>query len=114
MRNFSIIQKFPFKKFVSDNFKEKVSHYFKTIDANCIIIVENFEKVDTNIEIIDFLSHLATYSNVKIVIVTRNGEKNLFRFKQIRTKNLEIKEIEKDDFKSKLSILSEPMRHRRI
>lgn len=109
LRNFSTIQKFPFKKFVSDNFKEKVSHYFKTIDANCIIVVENFEKVDTNVEIIDFLSHLATYANVKIVIITRDGEKNLFRFKKIRIKNLEIKEIEKDDFKSKLSILSEPM-----
>ncbi|MBE7707206.1 MAG: tetratricopeptide repeat protein [Cyanobacteria bacterium SIG27] len=109
LRNFSIIQKIYLKKFTSDNFKEKVSHYFKTIDANCIIIVENFEKVDSNIEIVDFLSHLASYTNVKIIIVTRNGEKNLFRFKKIRTQNLELNQIKKDDFKSKLSILSEPM-----
>ena len=66
-------------------------------------------KVDNNIEIVDFLSHLASYKNVKIIIVTRNGESNLFRFKQIRTRNLEISEIEKDDFKSKLAILSEPL-----
>ena len=109
LRNFSIVQKIYLKKFTSDNFKEKVSHYFKTIDANCIIIVENFEKVDSNVEIIDFLSHLASYTNVKIIIVTRNGEKNLFRFKKIRTQNLELTQIKKDDFKSKLSILSEPM-----
>ena len=109
LRNFSILQKITLKKFATDNFKEKVSHYFKTIDANCIIIVENFEKVDSNIEIIDFLSHLASYTNVKILIVTREKDKNLFRFKKIRTKNLEIEGIEKDDFKSKLSILTEPM-----
>ena len=109
LRNFSLVQKVILKKIASDNFKEKVSHYFKTIDENCIIIVENFEKVDSNVEIVDFLSHLASYTNVKIVIVTRNREKNLFRFKKIRTQNLEINEIKKDDFKSKLSILSEPM-----
>ena len=109
LRNFSILQKISLKKFSTDNFKEKVSHYFKTIDENCIIIVENFEKVDSNVEIVDFLSHLASYVNVKIVIVTRNREKNLFRFKKIRTKNLEINEINKEDFKSRLSILTEPM-----
>lgn len=109
LRNFSMMQKITLKKFAGDNFKEKVSHYFKTIDSNCIIIVENFEKTDTNVEIIDFLSHLASYTNVKIVIVTRNREKNLFRFKPIRTQNLEINEINKEEFKSKLSILTEPM-----
>ena len=109
LRNFSLMQKISLKKFVTDNFKEKVNHYFKTIDADCIIVVENFEKVDNNIEIVDFLSHLASFKNVKIVIVTRNGESNLFRFKQIRTKTLTISEIDKDDFKSKLAILSEPL-----
>lgn len=109
LRNFSMMQKISLKKFATDSFKEKVSHYFKTIDANCIIIVENFEKVDENVEIVDFLSHLASYVNVKIVIVTRNREKNLFRFKKIRTQTLEINQIDKDEFKSKLSILSEPM-----
>ncbi|MBQ4646427.1 MAG: tetratricopeptide repeat protein [Candidatus Gastranaerophilales bacterium] len=109
LRNFSILQKISLKKFATDNFKEKVSHYFNTIDSNCIILVENFEKVNANVEIVDFLSHLASYPNVKIIIVARNNEKNLFRFKKIRTKNLEIGGIEKDDFKSKLSILTEPM-----
>jgi len=109
LRNFSLVQKITLKKFATDNFKEKVSHYFKTIDMNCIIFVENFEKVDSNVEIVDFLSHLASYTNVKIVIVTRNREKNLFRFKKIRTQNLEINEIKKEEFKSKLSVLTEPM-----
>ena len=110
LRNFSLVQKISLKKFLTDNFKEKVSHYFKTIETNCIIIVENFEKIDENIEIIDFLSHLAKYQNVKIIVITRNGEKNFFKFRKIKTQTLEIKEIEQEDFKSKLAILSEPMR----
>ena len=108
LRNFAIAQKISLKKFVTDNFKEKVSHYFKTIDSNCIIIVENFEKIDSNVEIINFLSHLATYANVKIIITTRNKDKNLFRFKKIRTQTLEIEEINKEDFKSRLTVLVEP------
>jgi len=110
LRNFSLVQKITLKKIETDNFKEKVNHYFKTIDSDCVIIVENFDKVDENLEIIDFLSHLATYKNVKIIVVTRNGEKNLFRFKRIKIKTLEINEIDKDEFKSKLAILTEPMR----
>lgn len=110
LRNFSLAQKVSLKKFSTDNFKEKVSHYFKTIEAECIIIVENFEKVEENIEIVDFLSHLASYKNVKIIVITKNSEKNLFRFKRIKIKILEIDEIDKDEFKSKLAVLSEPMR----
>lgn len=109
LRNFSIVRKFAFKKFASDNFKEKINHYFKTINTSCIIIVENFEKVDANVEIVDFLTHLANYSNVKIIVITRDNEKNLFKYKNVKIKNLEIEGIEKDDFKSKLSILTEPM-----
>ena len=110
LRNFSLVQKISLKKFLTDNFKEKVNHYFKTIETDCVIIVENFEKIDENIEIIDFLSHLASYENVKIIVVTRNVEKNLFRFKKIKTRTLEINQIQKDEFKSRLAILSEPMR----
>ncbi|MBQ7287725.1 MAG: tetratricopeptide repeat protein [Candidatus Gastranaerophilales bacterium] len=109
LRDFSLAQKISLKKFAQGAFKEKVSHYFKTIDVNCIIIVENFEKVEDDVEIINFLSHLATYTNVKIIVSTINRDKNLFRFKKIRTQNLEINEIEKEDFKSKLAVLTEPM-----
>ena len=109
LRNFSLSQKISLKKYTSDNFKEKVSHYFKTISTNCIVVIENFEKVDGNVEIIDFLSHLVTYENVKVIIVSRNDEKHLFSFKKIKVKNLELKEISKEDFKSKLTVLTEPM-----
>ncbi len=109
LRNFSLAQKISLKKFTEGDFKEKVSHYFKTINANCVIVVENFEKVEKNIEIVDFLSHLASYENVKIIIVSRNSGANLFRFKKIKVKTVEIEQIDKKEFQSKLSVLSEAL-----
>ncbi len=107
LRNFSLAQKISLKKFTEGNFKDKVSHYFKTINANCVVIVENFEKVEKNIDIIDFLSYLAGYENVKIVIVSRNLNGNLFRFKKIKVKTVEIEQIDKNEFQSRLAVLSE-------
>ena len=53
LRNFSMLQKISLKKFENGNFKEKVSHYFKTIDTNCVIIVENFETKEAIIKLIN-------------------------------------------------------------
>lgn len=109
LRYFSLAEKISLKKFATDNFKEKVSHYFKSIQQNCIIVVENFENVDENIEIIDFLSYLGTFNNVKIIIVTRNSDKNLFRFKKLKINNLMIQPSSKEEFKAKLVLLSQPL-----
>lgn len=109
LRDFSLAEKISLKKFASDNFKEKVSHYFKSIQQNCIIVVENFENVDENVEIVDFLSYLASYNNVKIIIITRNSDKNLFRFKKLRINNLMVQSASKEEFKAKLVLLSQPM-----
>ena len=106
LRSFSLSQKITLKKYATDDFKEKVSHYFKAINTDCIIIIENFEQVDENIEIIDFLSHLAGYENVKLIVISRNQEKNLFRFKKIKTKTIALEGISKENFKSKLVVLT--------
>lgn len=102
LRNFSLAKRISLKKFEGDNFSQKVSHYFKTLGANSIIVVENFEKVEGNIEIIDFLSHLASYINVKIIIISTNPDKNLFRFKKIKMKTINVAQISHDDFNLKL------------
>ncbi len=109
LRTFSLAQKISLKKFTTDNFQDKVSHYFKTINTNCIIIVENFECVENNLEIINFLAHLASFTNVKIIILSRNSQKNLFRFKPIKVQTLTLNQISKEDFKEKLSILTNPL-----
>lgn len=106
LRNFSLAGKLSLKKFTTGDFKEKVTHYFKTINENCIIIVENFEKVESNTEIIDFLVHLSRFLNVKLIIVSRNPN-NIFN--DIRTRTYNIEQITKEDFKSKLTILTQPL-----
>ncbi len=102
LKNFSLSGKVSLKKFATNDFKEKVSHYLKTIDKKCIIIVENYEKIDTNKEIADFLVHLSKYGNVKIIIVSRN-KNTLLHSMGLKTFRLE--GISKEDFKSKLAIL---------
>lgn len=106
LKNLAIAGKLALKKFNTGDFKEKVSHYFKTLAQNCIIIVENFEKVEKNSEIIDFLSHLATFSNVKIIIVSRNENRS---FHYLKMKEYKIESISKEDFKSKLTVLTRPI-----
>ena len=102
LKNFSLSGKVAFKKFATDDFKEKVSHYLKTLDKKCIIIIENYEKIDTNKEIADFLIHLSNYPNVKILIVSRNKNTILHG---MSIKTFQFEGISKEDFKSKLSIL---------
>ncbi|MBQ8475908.1 hypothetical protein IJ531_02485, partial [bacterium] len=106
LKDFSLAGKLSLKKFTTGDFKEKVSHYFKTIDANCIIIVENFEKIEKNTEISDFLSHLGRYSNVKIIIVSRNTNNS---FHDIKMTSYNLEQISKEEFKSKLTILTQPL-----
>ncbi len=109
LRNFSLASKISLKKFVSDNFKEKVSHYFKSLNKNCIIVVENFDKVEKNIEIIDFLAHLGTYPNVKIIIVANDKSKNPFVGRINKIKTYEITKIPREDFIQKLAMIIEPI-----
>jgi len=106
-KNYANLNQISFKKFNAESFEEKIKHYFKIIDKDCIIILENFEKVVKNTEIINFLSYLTTYDNVKIIVISRKNEENPFKNKNIIVQELEIEQINKKDFKSKFAILAE-------
>ena len=106
LKNFSLSKKLSLKKFVTGDFKEKVTHYFKTIESNCLVIIENFEKVENNPEIVSFLSHLSKFPNVKIIIVSRNKNSS---FPEIEIQSYQLEQISKEDFKSKLTILTNPL-----
>ncbi len=107
LKNFSMNQKISLKKYAGENFKEKMSHYFKTIEKNCIIIIDGFEKVENNAEVIDFISHTASYGNVKVIIISRNPENNIFFTKNISIQSLKTNKVSKDDFKSKMTVLAD-------
>jgi len=107
-RKFSLSQKISLKKFTTDNFEDKVTHYFKSLSNPCLIIVENFECVENNFEIVNFLSHLAGFDNVKIIVISRNQEKNIFRYRQIKVQSLSFDNLSKADFSEKLTALDKP------
>ena len=105
LKDFSLARRISLKKFTGGDFKEKVSHYFKEIRTSCIIVIENFEKVQNNTEIIDFLAHLATFINVKIIIASRLPRNNTFN--SVRVKDVYMEPISKENFKIKLKTLNQ-------
>ena len=107
-KNLTNSNKISLKKFSAESFEEKIKHYFKTIDENCIIILENFENLSNKPQILDFLTYLLGYNNVKIIAISRKDIENPFKKKKVITQELEIEQINKKDFKSKFAILAEP------
>ena len=107
-RKFSMSSKISLKKFTTDNFEDKVVHYFKSLNIPCLIVIENFECIENNIEIVNFLSHLASFDNVKIIITSRTQEKNIFRYRQTKVQSLSFKNLSKEEFEDKLTALDKP------
>ncbi len=107
LRDFSLAKKISLKKFIADNLKEKVTHYFKAIEKKSIVIIENFENIENNGEILDFICHIANYPNIKIIIVSQNPQKNLFRFRNIRTKNIQTEQNIREIFQKKLENITD-------
>ena len=105
LKDFSLARRISLKKFTGGDFKQKVSHYFKEIRSECTIVIENFEKIQNNSEIVDFLSHLASFPNVKIIIASRNKRENLFE--TIKVKDIYVEPISKEYFIEKLKTLNQ-------
>ena len=101
-RNFALQKKVALKKSLGDSFAQKVSFYFKNSDKNSIIVVDNYELVSNNQEILNFLSHIAKFENAKVVLVSRNKEISFFEKQNIKIQKIEIHPHTKEIFKQKL------------
>lgn len=95
LRYYSLSKKINLKKGLSENFAQKVSFYFKNIDKNSLIIIDNFEIIAANSEIMDFLAHLARYENVKLILISRVLNSEFFENKNL---NCETAEIPPNDY----------------
>ncbi len=95
LRYYSLSKKINLKKGLSENFAQKVSFYFKNLDKKCLIIIDNFEIISANSEIVDFLAHLAKYENVKLILISRILNSEFFENKNL---NCEIVEIPVNDY----------------
>lgn len=57
----------------SENFTQKISAYFQSIEKPIVIFISSFEEIlkDNKQEILNFLFHLSTFSKIKIIITSR-------------------------------------------
>jgi len=56
-----------------DNFTQKINSYFKTIDKPILIILDSFDSIikENKQEIINFIKHLITFPNIKVIIISK-------------------------------------------
>lgn len=56
-----------------ENFTQKITAYFETIEKPVIIVLNSFEEIlkENKQEILDFIFHLAGYEKIKIILISR-------------------------------------------
>ena len=105
-------------KIATENFNQKINSYFSTIEKPILIVIDSFEELlaENKNEILDFLSHLTTFSKIKIIIISRTYDeifdkkiaspgkitlsalnRNIFT-KLVKSKNLKFNSELLDDF----------------
>lgn len=101
-RKYSLEKKVSLKKSMGESFKNKVSFYFKNMDKKCIIAVDNFELVENNPEILNFLSHIASFENTKVVLVSKENNIDFFINENLPCQIIEIEPDTKEGFRKKI------------
>ncbi len=96
-REYALKQIIALKKNPMEGFIQKVSFYFKNLELPSVVLIDNFDNVKNNEEISDFLAHISTFENVKVIIVSRKPESKIFEDKEIKIDTLEFEKIKKDD-----------------
>ncbi len=97
LRFYSINKKINLKKSLTENFAQKVSFYFKNLDKKSLIIIDNFEIISKNSEIMDFLALLGKFENVKLILISRVLNPEFFKDKGL---NFQIIDILPNDFET--------------
>lgn len=57
----------------SENFTQKITAYFDTIEKPIIVVLDSFEEIlkENKQEILDFIQHLSQYDKIKIILISR-------------------------------------------
>lgn len=74
-RNYTLLGKITSPKVKVENFTQKINSYFQTITSPILIVLDSFEAVikENKTEIVNFINHLLTFSNIKLVIVSKKS-----------------------------------------
>lgn len=97
-REHSLKQKITLKKNPEEGFMQRVSFYFNTLESPCLVIVDNFEKISDDSEITDFLLHISSFENVKLVVISKNPTCRLIENPTVGVSFLNFEKITLEEF----------------
>ena len=71
----------------TENFTQKIASYFNTINLPIVIVINSFESVlkPNKQDILDFIFHLSSKENIKIIIISRKFDYEEFTIKYDKT-----------------------------
>lgn len=98
-REHAIKGKISLKKNPEEAFLKKVNFYFNNLEYKAVVIIDNFEIISDDSEICDFLFHIASLKNVKLIIVSKNTNCKLAENPTIGVERLTFEKIKYEDFK---------------
>ena len=63
-----------------ENFNQKINSYFNSITQPTLIVIDSFQAImkENSPAIIDFLKHLTTFPNTKIIIISKTAPTEAF------------------------------------
>lgn len=87
-------------KIKTENFSQKINSYFSQIEKPFVIILDSFEAIlkENRQEILDFIFHLASFSKIKTILISRTFESSYFENSNVRYHRLSTYALEKSLF----------------
>lgn len=106
-RHYAIKQKISLKKNPETGFMEKVNFYFQNLDYPSVVIIDNFETVSEDSEVIDFLLHISGFQNVKIIIISKNPSCRLIEYPTVSVERIFFDKISYEKFEELINTIFE-------
>lgn len=97
-REHTIKGKISLVKNPEEGFLDKVSFYFKNLNFQAVVIIDNFEIVESDTSISDFLFHISKFDNVKVVLISKNPASKIMENPIMEVRNLVFDKIKQDEF----------------
>lgn len=90
-------------KVKSENFTQKINSYFQSIEKPVTVVINSFEEIlkINKREILDFILHICSFRNVKVILISRRFELNDFEEK-IKYEKVTVLALEKSIFEKYL------------
>lgn len=87
-------------KIKTESFSQKINSYFAQIEKPFVVILDSFEAIlqENRKEILDFIFHLASFSKVKIILISRVFEREYFEDSKLKIDKISTTALERPLF----------------